>query len=495
MAGSVVVEQQSVAVVPGQTGSCTVRIRNTGAVVDQFALTVLGQPSAWTTVVPATLSLFPNADGTIELHFAPPRAPGVGAGPTPFGVRVVGSEDPDNPVVEEGEVDLLPFVDVTAKLTPRSVETKRKSKHDIVLDNKGNSPVAVRLSASDPDEQLAFDLKDDSVTVEAGQARHVPLKVAARKGFARGSDKHRPFQVVARPDGALHPLTMDGNLIQKAGLPRFVLPLIAGAVALALIAAVLPGMLNKDGGGGGIIGDLAGSNEPATTVAPADTGAEEEDPNAPATPEEAAAAAAAELAANGQDGSAGSTGAGTGSDAGTGGSTGAASGGSGTAAGSGSTGGNTSDGSTAVTSPSATTAPAPTSSGGGTTATTTAGGTTATTAASGGSGTTTTPTTAASTTTAPQLRGKFAGAWATADSSSKMAISVGSSMSVSTGGAVGSWNCIGSVTDADDGSFTAGKCSDGGSRTITYLSSTDQVRVSGTDCGFSRCPIFTFNRN
>ena len=87
-------------VVPGEMGTCTVRIRNTGTVVDQFTLTVLGQPAAWTTVVPAALSLFPGADGTVELHFAPPRAPGVGAGPLPFGVRVVGTEDADNPVVE-----------------------------------------------------------------------------------------------------------------------------------------------------------------------------------------------------------------------------------------------------------------------------------------------------------------------------------------------------------------------------------------------------------
>jgi hypothetical protein len=69
-------------------------------------------------------------------------------------------------------------------------------------------------------------------------------------------------------------------------------------------------------------------------------------------------------------------------------------------------------------------------------------------------------------------------------------------MSVAAGGAVGSFNCVGSVTDADDGSFTAGKCSDAGTRTLTYLSSTDQVRVTtGTDCGFSRCPIVTFSRN
>jgi hypothetical protein len=74
-----------------------------------------------------------------------------------------------------------------------------------------------------------------------------------------------------------------------------------------------------------------------------------------------------------------------------------------------------------------------------------------------------------------------------------MGISVGSTMSVSAGGAVGSFNCVGSVSDAEDGSWTAGKCSDGATRTITYLSSTDQVRVQNGDFACRGC-VFTFNR-
>ena len=400
MAASVVVEQSSVSVVPGQTATCTIRIRNTEAVVDQFTLTVLGQPAAWTTVVPAALSLFPNADGTIELHFAPPRAPGVGSGATPFGVRVVGSQDPDNPVVEEGEVDLLPFVEVTGKLTPRTAEAKRTSKHEVILDNKGNTSVAVTLSVTDPDEQLAFGLSESLVTVEAGQSTHVPLKVAVKNGFARGAEKHRPFQVTALPEGNPYPLVMEGNLIQKPGMPRFVLPLVAGVVAIGVIAALLPA-LKKDAKGNL---QLTGNEATTTTVAAAPEVEEEEpDPNAPATPEEAQAAAAAELAANGKDPNAPAAGgSGGGGDDGT-----SAAGGGGTPAGGGpaSSGGNTGgDESPAVTSPSATTAappPPPAPSGGG-------GGGTAATTTTTSTSTTQPPTT---TTTVPSRTGTVRGTW------------------------------------------------------------------------------------
>jgi hypothetical protein len=485
MAGSVVVEQASVAVVPGATATATIRVRNTGSVVDSFALTVLGQPAAWTTVVPAALSLFPGADGTIELHFAPPRAADVGAGPVPFGVRVVGSEDPDNPVVEEGELTLLPFVEVAAKLTPRTSETKRKSRHEIVIDNKGNDAVGVHLSVSDPDEQLAFELAESRVTVEAGQSRHVPVKVMARKGFARGGDKHRPFQAKVQADGQSFPITLDGNLIQKAGLPRFIFPLVAGVVALALIAAVVPSILNKDAKGNLQLTAEQG----AVTTLPSGDAAEEEDPNAPATAEEAEALAAAEKAANGSDGA---TAAGGGSGTGdTGGATGGSGGGT-SAAGTGTgtaSGGSTSDGSTNTTAPRASTGAAPTTtaaSGGGT-STGTGGGTgsssttSSTAPAAGAGGGTTTSTT--STTAAPRSgAAAFLGSWSGSDGSG-MAIA----NSTTTKGVLnlkvdsptmGAFTCTGSSADANDDNSFAGSCSDGRAHQFTYNSTSDRVSVS-----------------
>jgi hypothetical protein len=163
----------------------TVRIRNTGTVVDQFAVSLVGQPAAWTTVIPAMISLFPGAEGTVDLHVAPPRAPGVGFGPVPFGVRVVASEDQDLTTVEEGEVDLRPFVDVSAKLTPRTTESKRKSHHQVIVDNRGNSTVEAEVEAGDPDEHLAFEVRPRVVSVEGGQtARASTVRSRSRSTWA-----------------------------------------------------------------------------------------------------------------------------------------------------------------------------------------------------------------------------------------------------------------------------------------------------------------------
>lgn len=294
MAGSVVINPVSVPVVPGQMAVTTVRIRNTGTVVDQYTVSLVGQPAAWTTVAPAMISLFPGAEGTVDLHIAPPRAPGVGYGTVPFGVRVVASEDDDQTTVEEAEVDLRSFVDVTAKLTPRNSEGKRKAHHQIVLDNRGNTAVDVEIEASDPDEHLAFEVRPRTASVDAGATARVSVNVAARTPFGRGMEKHRPFSVTATPAGGVAPISLDGTMVQKPTMPKFLFPLVALAMAAVVLALILPGMLKPKT----TPTNLQTADTTTTTEAPPP---EEpvEDPAAAAA--EAKAAAEAELAANGQD--------------------------------------------------------------------------------------------------------------------------------------------------------------------------------------------------
>jgi hypothetical protein len=489
MAGSVVITPSSVQVVPGAQTSATVKIRNTGTVVDQFSVTVLGTPAVWTTAVPAVLSLFPGADGTIELHFAPPRTAEIGAGPVPYAVRVDASQDPDGSVVEEGDVDLLPFVEVQAKLTPRTSETKRKARHEVLVDNRGNSPVEAEIDASDPDEQLAFEVKPRTVTVPAGQSVHVPVKVAAKKGFLRGTDKHRPFNVRVNVGQGHAPINLDGTLMQKPGMPRFIVPLVGAAVILALAALVLPALKKDDRSG---ILSLTSDGSATTTTAPeGETAAadEPEDPNAPATPEEQAAAAEAERLANGDDGSpsGGSTSGGTsgGETTSAGGATSSGSGGttSGGSTAGGTSGGSTSGGSTAspdATSPPATAATPPS---------------TTTTVASGG-GAAPAPTTTA----APRSTSRsFVGSWRAKDGSF-MAIGLdkvnGMQVKADTSFA-GAFTCTGSIADADDDGRFSGSCSDRVTHVFTHVTSSDQVQVtytsSSTFCPRGGC-VATFFR-
>ena len=99
MAG-VVLSPTSVSVTPGGEAVCTVTIRNSSAVVDSYVVSVLGDAAAWATVTPASVSLFPGADGTAEIRFRPPRNSSLRAGPVDFGVRVSSTQASDDSVAQ-----------------------------------------------------------------------------------------------------------------------------------------------------------------------------------------------------------------------------------------------------------------------------------------------------------------------------------------------------------------------------------------------------------
>ena len=307
MAGVVLVPGV-VSAVPGGESSCVVRVRNTGHVVDSYTITVLGKPAAWATPMPAVLSLFPGAEGEATVSFRPPRSHDVPAGPMDFAVRVVATEDPDGSVVEEGVLTIDAYTDLAARITPRTSETKRVARHTVTVDNRGNAPVTVDVSASDPDEQLAFDLRPPQLTIQPGQTGNAVVKAMARRGFARGTDRHRPFQAMVTPQPAgMHPPTLlDATLVQRAGLPRFVPALVAAAVVIALAAVLIPSLTKKDDGG---TIELTGT-EPTTTVTVPGAGEDEESgAEAEATAEEAAPATTNPPNRQGSSGGAGAGGA------------------------------------------------------------------------------------------------------------------------------------------------------------------------------------------
>ena len=61
------------AVEPGGEGSCQVRVRNSGTIVEQFSLELVGDDTAWAVVGPATLNVYPGTDMSATIRLRPPR--------------------------------------------------------------------------------------------------------------------------------------------------------------------------------------------------------------------------------------------------------------------------------------------------------------------------------------------------------------------------------------------------------------------------------------
>jgi hypothetical protein len=234
---SVTLVTPAVAVEPGQTISIDIRVRNTGTVVDEFVLDVLGDAAGWAVVEPGSISLFPGAEGTAKAVFSPPRVASTPAGIVPFGLRARSREDPAGSAVEEGSVEVGAFQSPFAELVPRTSRGSGSGSHDLAVDNRGNARLSAELEATDADRQLKFDVKPPAVVVEPGMAAFAKIRVSPAKRFWRGQPKTRPFQLYVKPEGGI-PISLDGTLLQESILPPwFVKALIA--LLVLLIALVL----------------------------------------------------------------------------------------------------------------------------------------------------------------------------------------------------------------------------------------------------------------
>lgn len=230
-------ETKSVAVAPGAEAVASIRVRNTGTVVDQFTLGVLGDAQGWATVAPPTLSLFPGAEETAQVTFRPPKSADVPAGEMPFGIRVDSKEDPAGDVVEEGVVDIAPFTDTYAELAPRTSRGSRRASHDLAIDNRGNIRLNAQVTANDPDKALNIDVNPPGVVADPGTAAIAKVGVRPRKSFWRGPPQTHPFRVEVLSPGSA-PVGVDGTMLQEAILPPWTVRALIAALAVGLLAVL-----------------------------------------------------------------------------------------------------------------------------------------------------------------------------------------------------------------------------------------------------------------
>jgi hypothetical protein len=227
-------------VTPGAEARTEITVRNTGRVVDSFRLEPLGPLAAWTVVEPESVALMPDGEATVAVSFRPPRSSALPAGETPWAVRVVPQEDPDGVMVEEGLLDVDPFSEVLAELRPRTSRARgrRAGRHEVAVDNLGNTAVEVYLAGGDADQAVDVLLVPDHLVLEPGSAALIAVRPRARERFWRGQPKTHPFQVVAEPAGQ-PPVVVDGTLMQEPVLPAWLLKALLIAAVVAALAIAL----------------------------------------------------------------------------------------------------------------------------------------------------------------------------------------------------------------------------------------------------------------
>jgi hypothetical protein len=231
----------TLSVEPGRSATTAVTIRNNGSVVDRFTFEALGPLAEWVTFSPDSLSLFPEASGTVNIVIAPPRSSAVAAGTVPYGVKVTSAEDPEGGTAEEGTIDVAPFSDVSLELLPRIVHGGRVGLARLAVDNRSNIPYDAEIAGADASAALGFGFRPSVIQIPAGGAEFVKVRIRPVKTFWRGVPANKPFQLELTSATAPHPpkTRADGSMLQEALLPRWVMAAIAALIALAVILAIL----------------------------------------------------------------------------------------------------------------------------------------------------------------------------------------------------------------------------------------------------------------
>ncbi len=223
MPAAIFLEPAHLEVEPGREAVATVTVRNTGQIVDEFRFDVVGVPAAWASVTPASLSLFPGAGGAVQVRLAPPRASSVAPGIEGFGIRVRSGADPSFSYVEEGEVRVLPFAQLAARLVPRTSRASllgRRARHRLVVENGGNAPLAVDVAAADPDESLRIAVAPPSIVVAAGASAEIGVTARAPGRVVSGPARTLPFVVAVAPGAGAPPTSLVTPAGPVPALPR-----------------------------------------------------------------------------------------------------------------------------------------------------------------------------------------------------------------------------------------------------------------------------------
>ncbi|MGH9069859.1 MAG: hypothetical protein ACRDX8_01505 [Acidimicrobiales bacterium] len=231
---------RAVTIEPGRSAVIDVLVRNTGAVVDELTLRVLGEAAGWALLEPASLSLFPQTEGSVRVTFSPPRASTPAAGILEFGVMVSSREDTEGSVVEEGTIEITPFTDTFAELVPHARQARRAASYRLAVDNRGNVAVAPTVAATSPAGDLEVAVRPRQVDIPRGTTVFLRVTANATRWMWRGSARSHPFSVqVAAAEQDASPLSVDGVMLQGAILPSWFFKALLLLLALLLILAAL----------------------------------------------------------------------------------------------------------------------------------------------------------------------------------------------------------------------------------------------------------------
>ncbi|MEE6258983.1 COG1470 family protein [Plantactinospora sonchi] len=249
-------------VVPGDAPTVAVTVTNTSDVVEHYVIDPLGLPEGWQArVEPEVTKLRPGETGTASITFGVRREPPAPAVSQVLGVLVRSRYREDVSCCEELPLTVAPVDRVALRIEPEVASGGRSAWYAVDVTNTGNTPVRLRLTATDPERRVLAQFQPPTVDLPTGTTVRALLTVKAPVPWNR--EKQRTLNIEAVGVGVAGQIRASfvqrprfaSRLTRVAGLAGGVLVLAAAVVVAALIARPGPS-----------------ATPPTTPVAGADTG-------------------------------------------------------------------------------------------------------------------------------------------------------------------------------------------------------------------------------
>lgn len=229
--------QDEVQVEPGGSAQLVAVVRNESDAPDQVALEVEGVDAEWCAIPIPSFALAPGEEVQERILIRPPRSTESRAGTYPILVRARSLEN-GGASVAQGSLVIRPYSMLTLEIAPKrnlASPLRKRAPYELTLSNYGNTEQTVQLHASDPEDEVVFELERERVPLAPGETQQVMVHAQPRRMPILANPALFSFTATARSvEDPLRSASVQAQL-ERRGV---VSPLILGfvGVLLALLA-------------------------------------------------------------------------------------------------------------------------------------------------------------------------------------------------------------------------------------------------------------------
>jgi hypothetical protein len=288
--------QEELSVQPGASTSLSLAVENVGDRTESYTVIPAGLTASWTTVTRPNITLFGGSRDVVEVVVRPPAIHSTTAGPTSLAVRVIPQSEPDDAVIAETIVVVMPFDDRRITTLQPVQRARRRATYEFMMENHGNNLASCRLHLVDVSSRVDGSFDPPAVGVAPGSASLVRLNLRTQWKPIRRAERQLDFEIEAtEPDH--EPATGHATLIQPPTISArslgrvLALAATVAAVVLAWVGVVRPEIRDA---AENAVDDRIGEIESPDTVAPEVSAPDAGEPE-DATPDAAPVAEVAEV--------------------------------------------------------------------------------------------------------------------------------------------------------------------------------------------------------